>query len=230
MPVRLRKHLTTTILVPAIAMSVAAIALLWQLNRQMYETGWVEHTDQVMLLAQTAKVEFLMAANALRDFLISSDPTDRSQMQEHWNESQAIIKQLGAVIVDNPSNEQRNVNLKGLENQWRAAAGGADSTSTYAEKHALAQRTGALGSKVLARVRRDFGGLSSSCGRRDARRDFHYHVVMWGIPIAALILVVGLTLVARREIRRASNTFADALKECRGSKSVEDEFSRRGLP
>ncbi len=47
---------------------------------------------------------------------------------------------------------------------------------------------------------------------RDARRDFQYSVELWGIPLAALILVLGLTLAASREIRRATNTFEDALR------------------
>ena len=67
---RLRRSLTTTIVVPAVLMALAAIALLWQLNRQMFETNWVEHTDRVMLLAETAKAEFLSAQAALRGFLL----------------------------------------------------------------------------------------------------------------------------------------------------------------
>src|SRR5580692_4926824 len=43
---RLRRSLTTTIVVPAILMALAAIALLWQLNRQAFENDWVEHTDR----------------------------------------------------------------------------------------------------------------------------------------------------------------------------------------
>ena len=75
---RLRRSLTTTIAVPAILMALAAIVLLWQLGRQMFETDWVEHTDQVMLLAQTAKAEFLSAETALRGFLLSADPSGAS--------------------------------------------------------------------------------------------------------------------------------------------------------
>jgi hypothetical protein len=70
---RLRRSLTTTIVVPAILMALATIALLWQLDRQILENDWVEHTDRVMLLAETAKAEFLSAQTALRGFLLS-DP------------------------------------------------------------------------------------------------------------------------------------------------------------
>ena len=67
---RLKKSLTTTIVVPAILMALAAIALLWVLDRQMDETDWVEHTDRVMLEAETAKAEFLSAQAAFRGFLL----------------------------------------------------------------------------------------------------------------------------------------------------------------
>ena len=118
---RLRRSLTTTIVVPAILMALAAILLLWQLGRQMSETDWVEHTDQVMFLAETAKAEFLSAQNALRGFLLSADPIDRGPIQEHWNNSQEIVKRLGILVSDNPSEEQRLVTLNGLENQWRGS-------------------------------------------------------------------------------------------------------------
>src|SRR5580700_6603702 len=148
---RLRRSLTTTIVVPAILMALAAIALLWQLNRQAFENDWVEHTDRAMLLAQTAKAEFLSAQTALRGFQLS-DPTDRDLFQQHWNKCQEIIRQLGALVVDNPSEEQRVIVLNGLANQWLEAARNADHVSTDAEKRDLARTAATLASKVLAEV------------------------------------------------------------------------------
>ncbi len=110
---RLRRSLTTTIAVPAILVAVATIILLWQLARQKNDTAWVEHTDRVMLSVATAKTEFLMAQIAFRGFLTSSHPLDRS-VQEHWNKSQEAIKQLVALVADNPSQEQRLITLNGL--------------------------------------------------------------------------------------------------------------------
>jgi signal transduction histidine kinase/CheY-like chemotaxis protein len=221
---RLRKSLTTTIVVPAILMAAATLILLWQLDRQKSETDWVEHTDRVMLLAQTAKAEFLMAQNALRGFLISSNPNDRGPLQEHWNESQVIIKQLGALIADNPSGEQRLLVLNGLESQWLEAARGADSTHADPEKRELARRTAAIGSKVLAQFDAISAAEQELRAARDARRNLQYRVAMSSIPIAALILVVGLTLVAWREIRSASNRFADALKDAEEANQSKTNF------
>src|SRR5271167_2340338 len=210
---QLRKSLTATIAVPAILMTVAAIALVWELNREMYDTSWVEHTDQVMLLAQTAKAEFLMAQVALRGFLISSDPNDRAPMHEHWNKSQEIVTQLASYASDNPSQEQRLIDLNGLQNQWLEAASRADSTSADPEKRDLALRAAAIGGKVIE----EFDAATAEEERlrvvRDSRRDFQYTVALWSIPFAALILVIGLTGTAWREIRSASTTFEGAMKE-----------------
>src|SRR5258708_27084296 len=168
---RLRRSLTTTIVVPAILMAMATIALLWQLARQKSETDWVEHTDRVMLLAETAESEFLSAQAAMRGFLLSSEPIDRSSTQEHWNKSQEIIKQLAGFVSDNPSEGRRMIAIDGLENQWLEAANGADPSSADAQKRELARRAAAIGNKVLAEV--DVVSASEYKLRTDpdARRD-----------------------------------------------------------
>jgi signal transduction histidine kinase/CheY-like chemotaxis protein len=221
---RLKKSLTTTIVVPAILMALAAIALLWQLDRQMKETDWVEHTDQVMLQAETARAEFLSAQSALRGFLLSSDPNDRAPIQTHWNNSQEIIKQLDTLVSDNPSQEQRVIALDGLQNQWLEAANGADQNSADTEKRELARRATTIGTKVVA----EFDAVSAAEQElriaRDARRDYQYDVAMWAIPIAALILAVGLTWVAWREIRSASITFTAALKDAEEANQAKTNF------
>lgn len=220
---RLRRSLTTTIVVPAILMALAAIAVLWQLNRQMLETDWVEHTDRVMLLAETAKTEFLSAQSALRGFLLS-EPLDRDSIQQHWSRGQEIIRQLSILASDNPSEEQRVIALNGLENQWLEAAMSADHVSTDAEKLDLARRAAAIGSKVLSEF--DAIGAAEQELRtiRDARRDAQYRVAIWGIPIIALVLVIGLTFVAWREIRSASIAFNAALKDAEAANQAKTNF------
>src|ERR1700722_1276439 len=220
---RLKRSLTTTIVVPAILMALAAIALLWQVNRQVFETNWVEHTDRVMLLAETAKTEFLSAQAALRGFL-ASDPIDHDLIQQHWNKSQEIIRQLGVLVSDNPSEEQRIVTLNGLQNQWLEAATTADHVSTDAEKLDLARRAAAIGSKVLSEFDAVTAAEQALRVARDARRDAQYRVAIWSIPIAALILVFGLTSVAWREIRSASATFNAALKEAEAANQAKTNF------
>ena len=221
---RLKKSLTTTIVVPAILMALATIALLWQLDRQKTETDWVEHTDRVMLEAETARAEFLSAQAAFRGFLLSSDPNDRAQVQKHWNNSQESIKQLGGLVSDNPSQEQRVLTLDGLENQWLEAANGADQNSADAEKRELARRAAAIGTKVLAQFDTISAAEQDLRTKRDAHRDLQYRVAMWSIPLAALILVVGLTSVAWREIRSASKTFAAALKDAEDANQAKTNF------
>jgi signal transduction histidine kinase/ActR/RegA family two-component response regulator len=223
-PNQLTKSLTATIVIPAILMAAAAVALLWELNRQRYETNWVEHTDRAMLLAQTAKAEFLMAQNAFRGFLISADLVDRGPIQDHWNKSQDIIRQLASFVADNARQEQRMISLNGLENQWLEAAHGADAAAADAEKRELAQRAAAIGSQVLASLDATAAEEEQLRVERDARRDFQYLVALWSIPLAALILVLGLTWTAWREIRSASGAFVDALKEADAANQAKTNF------
>ena len=204
-------------------MALAAIALLWQLDRQVFENDWVEHTDRVMLLAETAKAEFLSAQAALRGFLLS-DPIDHDLIQQHWNKSQDIIRQLGLLVSDNPSEEQRIVTLNGLENQWLEPATSADHVSTDAEKLDLARRATAIGSRILAEFDAVTAAEEELRVARDARRDAQYRVASWSIPIVALILVFGLTFVAWREIRNASTTFNAALKDAEAANQAKTNF------
>ncbi len=221
---RLRRSLSTTIVVPTILMALAAIALMWELHRQMFETDWVEHTDRVMLLVETAKADFLSAQNALRNFLLSSDPVDRGPIEEHWNNSQEIVRQLAALVSDNPNEEQRVIALSGLQNQWLEAARSADPHASDAGKRDLVRRAAPIGTKVLS----EFDAVSEVeqelRSARDAQRDLHYRVAIWGVPISALILVIGLTVVAWREIRSASDTFAAALKDAEEANQAKTNF------
>lgn len=221
---RLRRSLTATIAVPAILMGTATIALLWQSQRQMSETDWVEHTDRVMLSAQTAKSDFLAAQNALRGFLISSDPADRATLRERCDKSEQLVKQLAVLTADNPDQTRRLITLSGLQNEWLEATRGADSVQTDGEKRELAQHAGAIGDQVLA----EFDAMSAAEETlriaRDARRDLEYRVSMLGIPLAAVILVISLTATAWREIRRAANTFAAALQEAEEANRSKTNF------
>ncbi len=209
---------------PSILVGMATAALLWESHRQMSETGWVEHADRVELLAETAKAEFLSAQNALRGYVTSSNPADRGPAQEHWNASQQVIKQLIALVADNPSQEVRLSNLNDLEGQWLEAANAADSASADADKRELAKRAAAVGSKVLAQFDTVSRAEEELRIARDSRRDLQYRVAIWAIPIAALILIIGLTSTAWREIRRASNTFAAALKEAEEANQTKTTF------
>jgi signal transduction histidine kinase/CheY-like chemotaxis protein len=204
-------------------MALAAIALLWELGRQKFENEWVEHTDRVMLLAETAKSEFLSAQTALRGFLLS-DPIDHDSIQQHWNKSQEIIGQLGALVADNPNEEQRVIALNGLENQWLQAASDGDNGSTDAERRDLARRAVAIGSKILSEFDAVIATEQDLRTSRDARRDSQYRVAVWGIPISALVLVIGLTFVAWGEIRSASTTFSAALKDAEAANQAKTNF------
>jgi len=221
---KLRRSLATTIAVPSILMAAATIALLWQLDRQRSETAWVEHTGNVIFLTETAKTHFLAAQTALRSFLISADPVERASLEKNWNKSQEIIKQLAALVSDNPGREQRLITLEGLDSQWWEAARRANSNSNDAEKRELSQRSAAIGSNVLTQFDEVTAAEQKLLVVRDIQRNSLYRRGLLDVPLAALILTIGLTWMAWREIRNASAVFADALKNAEEANQAKTNF------
>lgn len=221
---RLRRSLTATIAVPAVLMATATIALLWQSHRQMAETDWVEHTDHVILLAEKAEDEFLLAQNALRGILIPGAPNTRPALQEHWDKCQRILKEIADQVADSPGQEQRLITLNGLQYKWLEAGRAAEELRTDAEKAALADRAFQIANAMLD----VFGAIKAAEEQlrveRDARRDSQYRALMWTTPIAALLLVIALTTAAWAEIRSASKTFAAALKEAEEASRSKTNF------
>ena len=205
-------------------LATATVVLLWQSRVQMDETDWVEHTDRVMLLAEQAKTEFLHAQTTLAEFLVSLDPAQRSLPQEHWSKSQRLIGQLVDLVADNPAQEQNLTALNGLENQWLEAAREADPTYTDAQKREFVARAAGIGDKILVQFDTISAGEQKLWTGRDARRDLNYRTATLVIPIAALILVIALTSVAWREIRRASTQFANALKQAEAANQSKTNF------
>ncbi|MGO9602934.1 MAG: ATP-binding protein [Candidatus Binataceae bacterium] len=223
-PNRLRRSLATTIAVPSIVMAVATIILLRQLDLERSDTAWVEHTETVMLSAETARAQFLTAQNALRGFLISSDPADRAALQDAWTKSQQTIQQLVRLVVDNPSQEQRLMFLNGLEGQWLEAARIADLTLNDAAKHDLARRADVIGAAVMTEFDRVSAAEQELLKIRGARQESLYRNAVRYIPLAALILVIGLALAAWREIQSASQAFAGALKSAEEANQAKTNF------
>ena len=221
---RLRRSLTATIAVPTILMGIATIGLLWQTRSQMIDTDWVEHTDHVMLMVAKSETEFLQAQNALRKYLVSLDPTDRVSLQDHWDNGQQIIRQIAAQVSDNPVQEQRLMALNGLENEWLEAIKGAGSVHSETEKLELSQHAAEVGKKVLDQLEAMSAVEEQLRVARDAHRDSQYRFLMYGIPLAALILALGVTMAAWREIRSASGTFAEALKEAEAANRSKTNF------
>ena len=211
-------------------LATATVALLWQARVQMDETDWVEHTDRVMLVAEQAKTEFLQAQTTLRGFLISLDPAQRSLVQEHWNKSQQLIGQLVALVADNPAQEQNLTALNGLENQWLEAARDVDPTYTDAQKREFAARAAAISDKVLLQFDTISAAEQELWKGRDALRDFHYRIATLVIPDRGVDPGDHTDGGGLERDSTSERYICGCAQAGRGGKSVEDEFSRRGLP
>jgi signal transduction histidine kinase/CheY-like chemotaxis protein len=221
---RLGISLTTIIAVPLILVAVATAILLWELNRQSYEAFWVEHTDEVMMLAGNARNEFLSMQNALDAFMISAEPGARNLLAQHWNSCQGLMRQLVAQVTDNPSQEQRLMALGGLQSQWWETANGAISATSERASQEFAQRAMQIGGRVQDQFEQVLDAERILRVQRTARLRTAHRWALWGIPIAALMLAVGLALTTIREVQLASRTFASALKAAEDANQAKTNF------
>ncbi|HEY6420172.1 MAG TPA: ATP-binding protein [Candidatus Binataceae bacterium] len=221
---RLRKNLTATILIPSAVMALIIALLLWQFTRQISEADRVEHTDQVMLTAESARAQFLGAQKSLRDYFITSAPADRDAVGQQWNQGQSIIKQLLEMVSDNPAEEQRLEALNGLERQWMGAAEQALLASANGQGIPILQTMNTLGKQVIAKFDEISAAEQKLRIERDARRDAQTRIVLWGTPIGVLLLATLLTYIAWVEIKDASVRFADALKAAEDANQAKTNF------
>lgn len=221
---RLRKNLTATILIPSAAMAVVTALLLWQFTRQISETAWVEHTDLVMLTGESARVQFLEAQKSLREYLLTSAAAERDAVLRHWNQSQLIIKQLLNLVSDNPDEEQRLGTINGLESQWIGAAEPALSSPVGGQGIALLQTLNTIGQRVITRFDEVLAAEQKLRVQRAASRTTQTRIVLWGTPIAVLLLAIMLTYVAWIEIQDASVRFSDALKAAEDANQAKTNF------
>lgn len=221
---RLGISLTTIIAVPLILVAAATAILLWELNRQSYEAFWVEHTDKVMLLAGDARNEFLSMQNALDAFMISSEPRARRLLAQHWNTCQGLMRQLVAQVTDNPSQVQRLMALGGLQSQWWEAANSATSATSESASGEFAERAAQIGSRVQDQFEQVLDAERTLRGQRTARLRTAHQLALWGIPIAAMLLAIGLALTTLREVQLASRTLASALKAAEEASQAKTNF------
>jgi signal transduction histidine kinase/ActR/RegA family two-component response regulator len=221
---RLGISLATIVAVPLILVAGATAILLWELNRQSYEAFWVEHTDKVMLMAENARNEFLSMQNTLDAFMISRAPSARDQIDQHWKNCQGLMRQLVAQVIDNPSQEQRLLVLGGLQSQWLEAANSAIAATSESGSHGFAVRATQIGARVQDQFQQVLDAERALRVTRTARLRTAHQVALWGIPIAALILAIGLALTTLREVQLASRTFANALKAAEDANQAKTNF------
>jgi CHASE3 domain len=108
MPARaFRRKLRIGYLAPVLAMALLAGFVLWRVNAEVSITKWVEHSDDVLLLAKNAGVQFRRMQAAFSAYVASRDTRYLIQLREAGDAFDRNLEDVAVSVTDNSQQERR---------------------------------------------------------------------------------------------------------------------------
>ncbi|MEZ4365229.1 MAG: response regulator [Kofleriaceae bacterium] len=228
--VPLSRHFSRALLVPVAVLVAMALVLAWQIVRMRDAAKMVSHTNAVIAEAYEAMVAISAHEGALRGYLLTGDPADRSSV-ETSNQTD-LLKGLRGVVADNPSQLERLEQIQADIEAWRGLAAEALEQPRLLARDEVAPRSARA--QLMEQIRaqmREFSAVetelltartqSAASAERTATIAF---VVLMGL--AALSIAV----FSRRQLAIVSESFqrlVAAEREAR-SKAIFEERVRSG--
>ncbi len=113
----LSRRLTIALVTPVILLVVMGSLLAWQVLRMAEDAKWVDHTVQVIAIANQVQKQIIDQETGLRGFLITNDRIFLEPF-EKANPSEELV-QLREMVLDNPAEVDRVNELKRRYEFWR---------------------------------------------------------------------------------------------------------------
>ena len=214
MPYRtFRRNLTASYLAPfIIAMVVLAAIVLWRIQNQASITGWIEHSDKVMLRAKDAELELRNMQLAYRGYLLSPEERYLTELGEARNKFVENLGEIGALVADNPEQEQSLLRITELKETWINAL------ERLIDQRDRGQIRPDSLTQIQNQARTVFNALEDFVGaerqlraRRAAHQQAEYELLFVMVPILSVLVMVVLSYWGWRQIRLASEQFNEAL-------------------
>jgi PAS domain S-box-containing protein len=228
-----RRTLSRAVVVPLLFMALLAGVLLWQINRLLSETDWVEHTDSVISQANETQSLVAEARAGLRDHLLGGDPEPVNPYTLSAPVVDPAFDRLRQLVSDNPEQVRRVDQIRSAYAQW-----GDYASEVLALKEAggdyYAVVNSGRGSSLMDSVRGQFAtflateqsliSLRSQAVRSTARSFLAMSLA------AALLLGGALAFISRRQLVTLSRSYGRTLGEARaqaaGLRESEDRYRR----
>ena len=218
-----KRGLNRIILLPIVLSILYAGVLIWQLSRMLDENDWIQHTMQVLLLANEAPRHIQFQESALQGYLLSHQPLFYTQFQQEDGAIDSVFQQIHQLTLDNHKQAERLDTILQLYWNWQALARrsltiameGASRAATIGANGndtTLLVRTGIMETLrgVFQRFRAEEQGLYL---QRTARFD---RGTFWlTLSIVTLSVVLGLIVgfYARRQSQRFVDSFTELIEE-----------------
>src|ERR1022692_630422 len=221
----LRWQLAISFFPPFLAMAILAALFLWRIQAQVSIEGWVRHTNEVMLEAQSAEIEFRKMQVNIRSYLLSPKEHYRDDIRDEEDRFTNSIAKMSALVVDNPSQEERLRGISGLESQWFRALSNviASAYPGGANANALAEIE-PRGREIQQAFKQFVEAERDLLEARSANKDREDRLLFILVPLLSGIVGVFLSIWGWSRIRRASNRYAAALASAEESGRLKDNF------
>ncbi len=207
----LRRQLTTALLTPLLLLLAVGGLLGWQVARMAETARWVDHTDEVIALAQEAFRSILDQESALRGYLISGDQA----ALEPYHAARPIetLARLRAEVSDNAPQQERLDDLRHQYELWAADAGAVARAAPAASKQVA---EGVLSRKrrmdaMRAEFRRFLEVEVSLRRERVISSAQATRVTMTAFVVLIAALGLGLAFLSRRQLGAIARTYGEAL-------------------
>lgn len=224
MPARgFRRELRTSYFAPFVVMALLAGVVLWRVSAQMSITKWVEHSDDVLLQAKNAQIDFGKMLAAFREYIASPDKADLAELTEATGAFQNEIEQITTLVTDNPAQERRGVGIVKMyvPGRFEKLIKERDSGTLRADEFAQSKT-------YSQQVFDSLDALIASESALRAERTTHQRsvdrAIILLVPLISALVAVVLSYWGWHEISRASRQFAAALASAEEASRAKDNF------
>jgi signal transduction histidine kinase/CheY-like chemotaxis protein len=224
-----RRNLTASYFVPfVVAIAVLAAVVLWRIQDQALLTGWIEHSDNVLLRARSAELEIRNLQLAFEGYSLTPAQGYLGEMAGARKAFAKDLADIGALVADNPDQELRVFKIVELKESWLKAM-----------ERLIAQRgTAPLSTDALTDIRAQADGVFDSledfnAAERDLRvsRANHqkgqYQVLFVLVPFLIVLVMAALSYWGWRQIQKATDQFHEALDAAELARAQAEQASTR---
>src|SRR5579864_3179944 len=106
--IRFQRVLRRVFLVPLGLVLILAVILILEVQFLTNRAGWVEHTDQVISVAQRVYRARIDQETGLRAYLLTNDKSFLQPFYQGREDARKLEAQLEQLISDNPEQQARN--------------------------------------------------------------------------------------------------------------------------
>ena len=191
---------------------VLAAVVLWRVQIQASITGWIEHSDQVLLTAKDAELELRNLQSASRDYLVAPDQRFLSDLTEARSKLARNLSELVSLVADNPEQEEILARVTEAKETWLDAV----------ERQIAEARGGPISPQAINQVQPQAEALANSLhdfivaerqlrAQRAAAQKASYRVFFVLVPLLSILVMTVLSYWGWHQIQVATDQFHAAL-------------------